>query len=60
MLGVATVPEAMETQGSRNKKTEYFFWEVLIPGKAGVVVENTLTPACYSLDVLEFSFRSRC
>lgn len=52
MLGVATVPEAMELRES-GIKNGIFLLGGIDPREADVVVENTLTPACYSLDVLE-------
>jgi len=52
ILGVATVPEAMELREA-GIKNGIFLLGGIDPREAGVVVENTLTPACYSLDVLE-------
>ncbi len=52
MFGVATVPEAMELREA-GIKNGIFLLGGIDPREAGVVVENALTPACYSLDVLE-------
>ncbi len=52
MLGVATVPEALQLRES-GITGEIFLLGGISPREAGAVVENTLTPACYSLDVLE-------
>lgn len=52
MLGVATVPEALQLRES-GITGEIFLLGGISPWEAGAVVENTLTPACYSLDVLE-------
>jgi len=52
MLGVATVPEAMELRGA-GITGEIFLLGSIDPKEARVVVENALTPACYSLGVLE-------
>ncbi len=52
MLGVATVPEAMELREA-GIEGGIFLLGGIDPREAGAVVENTLTPACYSLDVLE-------
>ena len=52
MLGVATVPEAMELREA-GIKNGIFLLGGIDSREAGAVVENALTPACYSLDVLE-------
>ena len=52
MLGVATVPEAMKLRGV-GITGEIFLLGGIDPQEAGAVVENALTPACYSLEVLE-------
>lgn len=52
ILGVATVPEAMELRQA-GIKGEIFLLGGIDPQEAGVVVENALTPACYSLGILE-------
>lgn len=52
ILGVATVPEAMELREA-GIKNGIFLLGGVDPREAGIVVENKLTPACYSLDVLE-------
>lgn len=52
MLGVATVPEAMELREAGIKNGIFLLGGIDLR-EADVVVENTLTPACYSLDVLE-------
>lgn len=52
ILGVATVPEAMELRQA-GIKGEIFLLGGIDPQEAGTVVENALTPACYSLSVLK-------
>lgn len=52
MLGVATVPEAVELREA-GIKNGIFLLGGIDPREAGAVAENALTPACYSLDVLE-------
>jgi len=52
MLGVATVPEALQLRES-GITGEIFLLGGIDPLEARVTVENTLTPACYSVDVLE-------
>lgn len=52
MLGVATVSEALRLRES-GITGEIFLLGGITHREAGVVVENALTPACYSLDVLE-------
>ena len=52
ILGVATVPEAMELRQA-GIKGEIFLLGSIDPQEARVVVENALTPACYSLSVLK-------
>ena len=52
MLGVATVPEAMELRES-GIRSGIFLLGGIDPQEARVLVENALTPACYSLEVLE-------
>lgn len=52
MLGVATVPEAMELRDA-GIAGDIFLLGGAYPQEAGVIVENALTSACYSLDVLE-------
>ena len=52
VLGVATVPEAMELRES-GIRSGIFLLGGIDPQEAGVVVENALTPACYSLGVLK-------
>ena len=51
-LGVATVPEAIELRES-GVRSEIFLLGGVCPQEAETVVENTLTPACYSPDTLE-------
>ena len=51
MLGVATVPEAMELREA-GAESEILLLGGIDPGEARVAVENSLTPACYSLPVL--------
>jgi alanine racemase len=52
MLGVATVPEAMELRET-GITGEILLLGGVDPREVGVVLENALTPACYSLEVLE-------
>ena len=52
ILGVATVPEALELRQA-GIKSEIFLLGGIDPQEAGVVIENVLTPACYSLAVLK-------
>jgi len=52
MLGVATVPEAIELREA-GITSEIFLLGGISPQEAEVVVKNALTPACYSLNVLE-------
>ena len=52
ILGVATVPEALELRQA-GIKSEIFLLGGIDPQEAGVVIENALTPACYSLAVLK-------
>ena len=52
LLGVATVPEAMELRQA-GIKGEIFLLGGIDPQEAGTVVENTLIAACYSPDLLE-------
>lgn len=52
MLGVATVPEALELREA-GIESGIFLLGGIDPQETGAVVENALTPACYSLQVLE-------
>ncbi len=52
MLAVATVGEAMQLREA-GIKDPILLLGGIDPKEAGVVAENTLTPACYSLDVLK-------
>ena len=51
MLGVATVAEAMELREA-GIKSEILLLGGVDPGEASAAVENSLTPACYSLRAL--------
>lgn len=61
MLGVATVAEGMELREA-GIKNEIFLLGGIDPLEAPVVVENSLTPACYSTGVLSALSRAavRC
>lgn len=52
LLGVATVPEAMELRDA-GITGEIFLLGGIDPEEAGTVVENALIAACYSPDLLE-------
>ena len=52
ILGVATVPEALQLRES-GITAQIFLLGGIDPQEAGVVVENGLVPACYSVAVLK-------